>query len=634
MSHVDSGGRPSTAVLLAFGVLLAGTGLYLVPTLALNGLILATAIAGVTWLGGIGAVWYLYRTAAARDRGSIGDRGVLNLHRAVLEHAGEAHVVVDPDGDISYVSPNVRDVLGVDPDRLEERGTLIDLVHERDRRRALRTFARVRRTQAASATLEISVRRPEGGDAHIAVRALNLAHSPVIGGLLLVLRDITPRKTFATETRHLAYYDALTGLANRRFFYEQAEKTLSLARRHRAPLAVLFLDLDRLKQVNDVVGHEHGDRLLEDVARALRDTLRDSDLVARLGGDEFGVVLTEVRDEQAAGRVAHRVLDRLPARVVAAGHEVAVAASAGVAMFPEDAVDLESLVTAAEAAMHRARTTGSRLQFYRSELRQRFTDELELERDIRQAFEQHEFRLHYQPVFSLGTGEMVGAEALSRWRHITRGMVTAAEFIGQAEKTGLIRSLDRWAIARAIHQRSSQLADGWRGWVAVNLSPHSLRDPELPGYVRETLGATRLEPGSLVLEMPEGAVFRDTAAAADLMWALKDAGAAIALDDYGAGSTSISQLKQLPIDILKLQPDFIAPIGADSGDEQLVEATISIAHGIRARVLAKGVERDDQIEWLRDAGCDFVQGYLVGAPVPAQELAGDRDEPAGRAASP
>ncbi len=170
--------------------------------------------------------------------------------------------------------------------------------------------------------------------------------------------------------------------------------------------------------------------------------------------------------------------------------------------------------------------------------------------------------------------------------------------------------------------------------MAVNLSPHSLRDPELPEYVRETLGAARLEPGSLVLEMPEGAVFRDTVAAADLMWALKDAGAAIALDDYGAGSTSISQLKQLPIDILKLQPDFIAGIGADSGDEQLVEATISIAHGIRARVLAKGVERDEQIEWLRDAGCDFVQGYLVGAPVPAEQLAGDRDEPAGRVTAP
>ena len=633
MSRVDSGGRPSTAVLLAFGVLLAGTGLYLVPTLALNGLILATAIAGVTWLGGIGAVWYLYRASADRD-GPSRERGVRDLHRAVLEHGGEAHVVVDPDGDISFVSPNARDVLGVDPDRLEERGTLLDLVHERDRNRALRTFARVRRSPASSASIEVSVRRPEGGDAHIAVHALNLTHSPVVGGLLLVLRDITSRKAFATENRHLAYYDALTGLANRRFFCEQAEKALSMARRHGEPLAALYLDLDRLKQVNDVLGHEHGDRFLEDVARALRDSVRESDLVGRLGGDEFGVVLAEVRDEQAAGRVANRVLERLPAVVVAAGHEIAVGANAGVAVFPDDADHVEPLLAAAEAAMHQARTTGSRLQFYRSEARRRLADELELEQDMRQAFERHEFRLHYQPVFSLGTGEMIGAEALSRWRHVTRGMVTAAEFIERAEKTGLIRSLDRWAIARAVHQRSSQLVGGWRGWVAVNLSPHSLRDPELPEYVRETLGAARLEPGSLVLEMPEGAVFRDTVAAADLMWALKDAGAAIALDDYGAGSTSISQLKQLPIDILKLQPDFIAAIGADSGDEQLVEATISIAHGIRARVLAKGLERDEQIEWLRDAGCDFVQGYLVGAPVPAEQLAGDRDEPAGRATAP
>ncbi len=635
MSRTETRRRPSVAVQVVFGVILAGTGLFLVPTLALGGSVLTATVAAVLWFGGIGLAWYLYRRDIRVGSAALVDeRAAHDLYRALVEHGDEAHVVVHEDGDIAFASPNTEHVLGVDADRLEAEGGLLDLVADRNRRRALQAFARVRRKHGGSTSFEVAGRRPDGSECHIMVRAVNLTGSPVVGGILLVLRDITPRKTFETEIQHLAYYDALTGLANRRFFLEQGEKAISMARRHKEPLAVLYMDLDRFKQVNDTLGHEKGDELLKDVAAALEESLRDTDVIARLGGDEFAVVLTEVRDEEAAGRVAHRILDNMPASVVEQGHEIPVGASLGVAMFPEDAENLEALLKAADMAMYRAKTTESGIHFYRPELRQVLAEHLRMEADMRQALEHHEFHLHYQPVFNIMTGEMAGAEALSRWRHFTRGMVAASEFIQLAEKTGLIRSLDRWAVARAVHQRTTQLDGGWRGWVAVNLSPHSLQDPGLADYIRETMGAAGLEPGSLVLELPEGAVFDNAGQAADLMWELKNTGAAIALDDYGAGATPLRDLKRLPIDILKLHPDFIAGIGSDETDEHVVEATIAIAHGIRAKVLAKGVERDEQVDWLRQSGCDFIQGYLVGAPMPAEELSSDRDDRGLRAGEP
>lgn len=610
-------------------MLLAGTGLFLVPTLALNGSILAATIAAVVWLGGLGVAWYFYRRDIHRGQALLTrERAAHGLYRSLLEHGAEAHVVMNPDGTVSFASRNIGDVLGVDPDHLEEREGLVGLVRGRDRRRALRLYARVRARPGASGALEVAARRPDGSDCFVAVRVVNLVDSPTVGGILFTFRDITPRKAFESEIQQLAYYDALTELPNRRFFLEQGEKALTLARRNGQVLAVLYIDLDRFKQVNDTLGHERGDQVLKQVADGLTEILRESDVVGRLGGDEFAVVLTEVRDVEAAGRVAHRVLEHLPTTAAAAGHEVHLEASIGVAVHPEDGEDLESLLRAADLAMYEAKTADSGIQYYRAELRQVLANQLRMERDLRQALEHHEFHLHYQPIFDIVTGEMAGAEALSRWRHFTRGMVAASEFIELAEKTGLIRSLDRWAIARAIHQRRMGLDGGWKGWVAVNLSPRSLRDPELADYIRQAMEAASFEPGSLVLELPESAVVDAAPVVTDLMWDLKNTGAAIALDDYGIGATSFRQLKGLPIDLLKLHPDFVAGIGAGAGDEHVVEAAIAIAHGIRAKVVAKGVEHDGQVDWLRESGCDFIQGHLIGAPVPAEDLPGERAEAA------
>ena len=630
MHPLEQGRPPTPSVQVLLGVLLAGTMLYLVPALALSGRTLAAIIAAVIWAGGIAALWLAYRRdlrhfADALDRERAGHA----LYARLVEHGAEAYLVLGPHGRVTFISPNVERILGADPDRLERQGGLLELIRRSERRRVLQEFAKARRQPGASVSLELVARLPDGTDHVLDVRATNLADDAAVGGILVSARDITPRKTFESEIQHLAYYDALTGLANRRFFFEQGANALALARRHRQQVAVLYVDLDRFQQLNATLGHENGDEVLQNVAGVLRRALRDTDVVARLGGDEFAAILTEVRDEDAAGRVAHRILDGLGGALVAPGHEVPVRASIGVAMFPEDGRELEALLKAADLAMYRAKTEEVGVQFYRPELRSVLTDQMRLEQDMRRALEHHEFHLHYQPVFHIMTGEMVGAEALSRWRHFTRGMVAAREFIELAERSGLVRSLDRWAIARAIHQRKTQLDGGWIGWVAVNLSPQSLTDPELPRFLRDAMEHAGLEPGSLVVEMPEGAVLRDTAAAADLMWEIKNTGVGIALDDYGVGATSFAQLKKLPIDILKLHPGFVRGIGEDAGDEYLVEATISIAHGIRAKVLAKGVELDRQVDWLRDAGCDFIQGYLMGPPVPLEDLAAGVHENAG-----
>ncbi|HUG41852.1 MAG TPA: EAL domain-containing protein [Longimicrobiales bacterium] len=613
--------RRFTAVHAVLGALFAGTVLFIVPTLALTGSPVAAVVAAILWVGGLGLLWLLLRRQADRARTALrGERAAGELFRTLVERGGEAFMVLEPSGEVRFTSPNVTRILGGEPRRLRENGGLMDAIPHPDRRRALQALSQVRRNPGSTTSLELRAWHADGSESFLEVRATNLIDNDAVGGILVSMRDITPRKTFETEIQHLAFYDALTGLANRRFFFEQGAKALSMAKRHRQPAAVLYIDLDRFKQVNDSLGHESGDALLKLMADGLRRTLRDTDIIARLGGDEFAVILTEVRDVDATARVAHRILEHMPGNVVAEGHEVPVGASIGIAMFPDDGRELEDLLKAADVAMYRAKSDGTGVQFYRPELRGALVEQLRLEQDMRRALEHHEFHLHYQPVFHLMTGEMVGAEALSRWRHFTRGMVAAAEFIKLAERAGLIRSFDRWAIARAIHQRKTLFDGGWGGWVAVNLSPYSVTDPGLPAYIRETLADAGVEPGSLVLELPESAVLGDLAAAADLMWELKNTGAAIALDDYGAGATAFSHLRRLPIDILKLAPEFIRSIGSDDGDERVVEGTIAIAHGIRAKVLAKGVEREDQVEWLREAGCDFLQGYLMGGPVPAEEL--------------
>lgn len=447
-------------------------------------------------------------------------------------------------------------------------------------------------------------------------------------------RDVSERKRIESELEERAYYDSLTGLPSQRLFRERAKQALALARRHGHTAAVLYADLDGFGAVNSTHGRGVGDQLLKNVAERLRQSTRESDALARVAADEFVVLLSEVSDEDAIGRVARRIRDALGKPFQIGDVSVRVTASVGIAVYPQDAGNYQELLTLADMALDRARVLGSGFEFYRPELSVHTREQLSLEEDLRWASERDQFVLHYQPIVAVESGAMVGAEALARgqlaglealarWPHFERGMMPPAEFIPLAERTGKIVSLDRWAISAAVRQASQWAGHGWRGWVSVNLSARSLQDPDLPGYVGRVLEAHQLAPQRLVLEITESAAMRDPESTARVLDNLSRVGARVAVDDFGIGHSSLAYLKHFPVDLLKLDQTFIHDIGTDPKDERLIEVMITLAHRIGAQIIAEGVEEERQLLWLRAAGCDMVQGFYLGYPMPPEDVRTD-----------
>jgi diguanylate cyclase (GGDEF)-like protein/PAS domain S-box-containing protein len=447
---------------------------------------------------------------------------------------------------------------------------------------------------------------------------------------LAVGRDITDRKLVEGALEDLAYYDALTGLANQRLLKERSRQILALARRHGSIAAMLHVDLDRLRSVNLQHGRVMGDDVLRTIAERLRQGLRESDTLARVGSDEFLVLLSEVSDEENVARVVRRLHDSVTKPIRIGEHSLTVNARIGVALYPEDAGTFDEILACAEAALRRAEQAGSSFEFFERDLSAASHDRLMLEDDLHWAWEHDQFVLHYQPIVgadgrvvgaeALARGEVVGVEALARWPHLERGMIGPSQFIPLAERTGRILSLDRWAIATAARQASQWLERGWEGWISVNLSVRTLHDPDLPDYMARTIAAHGLGEGRLVVEITESTAMRDPGLTARVLQALRDIGVLIAVDDFGVGHSSLSYLKLFPVDLLKLDASFVRDIGDSGRDEHLVEMMISLAHRIGAKVVAEGVEEEHQMEWLRAAGCDFIQGYLVGRPAPPEDV--------------
>jgi diguanylate cyclase (GGDEF)-like protein/PAS domain S-box-containing protein len=444
-------------------------------------------------------------------------------------------------------------------------------------------------------------------------------------------RDLTERRRIDRKLDELGNYDSLTGLLSQRLIREQAVQAFALGRRHGYTVALLYLDLDGFQRLNDAFGRAGGDEVLRAVANRLRETLRESDAVARLSGDDFAVLLTEVTDEESVARVVRRLRAALAAPLVIEGRTVRLQVSVGSALYPQDTTEFEQLLTFAETALERARAEGSGFEFFRREVSSFARDRLQLEEDLHEASEMNAFVLHYQPILGAHSGEIVGAEALARgqpvglealarWPHVRRGMVPPSEFIPLAEQTGRIVGLDRWALGTAVKQAADWSASGWTGWVAVNLSVRSLQDPQLAEFVHRTVLQNGLDPARLVLEVTESAVVRDVALTARVLRRLKDVGVRIAVDDFGIGQSSLAYLKHFPVDLLKLDHSFIRDIGASSRDEELVDVMITLAHRLGAEIVAEGVEQSRQLDWLRAAGCDLIQGFLVGRPAPAEEV--------------
>jgi diguanylate cyclase (GGDEF)-like protein/PAS domain S-box-containing protein len=436
-------------------------------------------------------------------------------------------------------------------------------------------------------------------------------------------RDISLRKQAEARIRYLATHDELTGLPNRTMFSELLSHVLHGARRTGGRLAVLFVDLDRFKFINDNLGHDAGDTLLREVASRLKSCLRSSDVVARLGGDEFVVLLPDLYEAEPASTVARKVLSAVIRPVVLHGQEWRVTASVGISIFPDDAHDEPSLMKHADIAMYHAKEEGKNtFQFYDGRLKALSLERLTIEAHLRRAIERDELTLHYQAKVDLATNRIAGVEALLRWHGAELGTVTPAKFIPLAEETGLILPIGRWVLQTACAQSVAWQRAGLPPLpIAVNLSPRQLADPGLVADVRAVLDGTGLQPGLLELEVTESSVMHNVDRAVDVMTALKSMGVRLAIDDFGTGYSSLAQLKRFPIDTLKVDRSFIREIPDDPEDRAIAEAIIAMGKTLSLTVVAEGVETAAQKEFLRARACHQMQGFHFSKPLPAGEFA-------------
>ena len=465
---------------------------------------------------------------------------------------------------------------------------------------------------------EIEVQAASGGTLPVEVLSRTIVYRGE-PAQVLAIRDIRERRAAEARIRYLAHHDGLTGLANRTLFGEQFALALRLSQRSGSQVAVLCLDLDRFKAVNDILGHAAGDLMLQQVADRLREVTRASDTVARVGGDEFVIIHTETHQPQAAAALANRLVETLCTPFILDGTPIGIGLSIGIALYPQDGQDAEELLRNADVALYRAKAQGRGTHcFYEPAMDQAQRERRELERDLRQAILAGDLALYYQPLVACdGSGEVTGFEALMRWSHPQRGQVSPADFIPMAEEAGLIVSLGLWALEVACTEAMSWPS---RYKVAVNVSPAQFRAGTLPGQVADILHRTGLEASRLELEVTEGLLIKDADQALASLQALRALGIGIALDDFGTGYSSLGYLQRFPFSRLKIDRSFVQMLGRDDGAHAIVDAILAMAQSLRLRVTAEGVETAQQLAVLQAQGCGTVQGYLLGRPMPANQV--------------
>jgi len=435
-------------------------------------------------------------------------------------------------------------------------------------------------------------------------------------------RVMEERETHAQRVEHLAYHDNLTDLPNRAFFNQLLGRAIRQARRYGRRMALLFLDLDRFKNINDSLGHEAGDELLQEVARRLQRSVRESDIIARLGGDEFVVLLPEITGEAQVTPVSDKILAAVSKSFDLAGHEFRVTVSIGASMYPDDGEDEESLMKNADIAMYHAKEQGkNNFQFYSEQLNADSLERLALESSLRGALEREELKLHYQSKVDMA-GRVTGMEALLRWQHPDLGLIAPMQFIPLAEETGLIVPIGRWVLHTACCQNVAWQREGFPSLsMAVNLSARQFLDEGLLHDIRHVLEDTGMDPGLLELEITESMIMRDMPTTIRILKDLKAMGVRVAIDDFGTGYSSLSNLKQFPLDTIKINGSFIHDVAHSGEDKSLTEAVIAVGRSLSLTVVAEGVESEDQANFLRTHSCDQLQGFYINKPMPAEEFA-------------
>ncbi len=451
-------------------------------------------------------------------------------------------------------------------------------------------------------------------------RVIQVDHNPMPGGgYVATYTDITERKQTEARMRHLAVHDVLTSLPNRTLFLDRLRQALLSARRFQRGVTVLFVDLDRFKDINDHFGHDVGDLMIQEMGQRLSRIIRDSDTAARLGGDEFAIIQTDVQNIEDTIVLAQRIIDELCQPFDCRGIRLHSTASVGITLFPEDGENPEQLVKNADMAMYAAKAEGrNNYRFFLPSMHERVKERKTIEEDLRNALEQDQLELYYQPKIDCRTERVVGAEALVRWHHPDRGLIMPGEFISVAEECGLINRLGAWVLEKACKQtqiwRDTTLP-GLR--IAVNLSPAQFQDAELVSSVTRIVKDTAMPEGTLELEITESILMNNPEKAVSTLKELKALGVMIAIDDFGTGYSSLNYLKRFPVSSIKIDQSFVNDIHVDMDDKAIVDAVIGLGHSLNLEVVAEGVEEVEQLDYLREKGCDFIQGYLYSKPLPA-----------------
>ncbi|GAC1316694.1 MAG: EAL domain-containing protein [Chloroflexota bacterium] len=544
--------------------------------------------------------------------------------RSLVQHASDVIAVIDDEGSLTYISPSCQIVCGYAPEALI--GTILsDLMHPEDQARVQAFVRDASSHQGSTSPAEWRIRHNDGAWRSIEVLGTNLLDDPNVGGLVLNGRDVTERRALEAQLAHQAFHDSLTGLANRALFRDRLAHALERARRSVNRLAVLFLDLDDFKAINDGLGHEAGDSLLVGVAERVEQCVRGSDTVARLGGDEFAILVEAADTDEEFSDLAERILKNLRGAFVLGDREVFARASIGIAISDAGEASAEDLLRDADAAMYHAkRAGGSRAELFEPGLHAAALERLALATDLRRALDRDEIEVHYQPIMHLDSETIRGVEALVRWRHPERGMISPATFIPMAEETGLINPLGMYVLRTACAQ-----AQAWQNTqapselplnVSVNLSTRQVQEPSLCEQVRGVLEETGLAPSSLTLEITEGLLLNDSETILERLRELKSLGVNLALDDFGTGYSSLSYLQRFPIDVLKIDKSFVDRVSTGAEAAALVRAIVAMSDSLHLITVAEGIEDRDQANRLRVFGCDRGQGFLFSRPVPAARL--------------
>ncbi len=540
--------------------------------------------------------------------------------RSLVQNSSDVIAIVSPDAKIQYVSPSVERVFGYPPEDLLNK-KLFDYLHPEDKTK-MKSLLILSATQPNSTnTNQLRFIHSNGNWCYVENVSINLLHDANINGIVITIRDITTRKYLEDQLTQQAFHDPLTKLANRILLKDRIEHALKRSNRKLDSVVVLFLDLDNFKTVNDSLGHAAGDLLLIEVAKRLCECLRTEDTAARLGGDEFAVLLEDVDDIETAEVVARRIIESLQSGFCIGGKEVFVNTSIGITTsFSNDTAD--ALLRTADVAMYTAKSNGKgHYEVFTPSMHDEVMNRLELEADLRRALEREEFKVFYQPILDIQTNRLSGMEALIRWEHPERGLVSPIGFIQLAEEMGLIVSIGRWVLFEACKQMKI-----WQDKyqmplnITVNLSGRQFQQHNFDQEVADVIAKTDLPPETLVVEITESVMIQNTEETLRKLNRLKTLNINLAIDDFGTGYSSLSYLQRFPIDILKIDKSFIDMMGRDQNDLALVRAIIALGHTLKLKTVAEGIETIQQKEVLQMLGCEYGQGYLFSKPINAEAI--------------